>query len=77
MEHTVAYLLKARTVEPEKRPFLGNGCVTHNSGVTVGSGVLCASRTEAIDEDQLPLWASPDMAVRRVRGWCRCQPARM
>jgi hypothetical protein len=46
--NTVAYLLKARTVEPEKQPMLGNGCVTHNNGVTVGSGVFCAVRTEAI-----------------------------
>jgi hypothetical protein len=27
----VAYLLKARTVEPEKQPLLGNGCVTRNN----------------------------------------------
>jgi hypothetical protein len=37
----VAYLLKARTVEPEKQPLLGNGCVTHNNGVTAGSSFLC------------------------------------
>jgi hypothetical protein len=46
--HTVAYLLKATTVEPEKQPLLGNGYVTRNDGVTVGSGVLCAVRAEAI-----------------------------
>jgi hypothetical protein len=44
----VAYLLKARTVEPEKQQFLGNGCLTLNNGVTVGSDVFCAVRTEAI-----------------------------
>jgi hypothetical protein len=44
----VAYLLKSRTVEPEKLPLLGNDCVTRNNGVTVGSGVFCAVRTEVI-----------------------------
>jgi hypothetical protein len=39
--HNVAYLLKARTVESEKQPLLGNGFVTHN-GVTVGRAVFCA-----------------------------------
>jgi hypothetical protein len=33
----VAYLIKARTVEPEKQPLIGNNCVTHNTGATVGS----------------------------------------
>jgi hypothetical protein len=38
----VANLPKARTVEPDKQPFLGNGCVTRNNGITVGSGdFLC------------------------------------
>jgi hypothetical protein len=37
----VAYLIKARIVEPEKQTLLGNGCVTSNNGVTVGSGFLC------------------------------------
>jgi hypothetical protein len=36
----VAYFLKARTVEPEKQPLLGNGCVTFNTGVIIGSGVF-------------------------------------
>jgi hypothetical protein len=44
----LAYLLKARNVEPEKQPLLGKGCVTSNNGVTVGSGVFCAVRVEAI-----------------------------
>jgi hypothetical protein len=44
----VAYLFEARTVEPEKQSLLGNGCVTSNSGVTVGSGVFCGVREEAI-----------------------------
>jgi hypothetical protein len=47
-ENTVAYLLKARTVEPEKQQLLGNGRVTRNNGVTVGSGVLCAVCADAI-----------------------------
>jgi hypothetical protein len=38
----MAYMFKARTVEPEKRPLLSNGCVTRNNAVTVGSGVSCA-----------------------------------
>jgi hypothetical protein len=44
----MAYLLKARTVEVEKQPLLGNGGVTRNNGVTVGSGVFCAVHAEAI-----------------------------
>jgi hypothetical protein len=28
----LAYFFKARTVEPEKQPLLGNGCVTRNNG---------------------------------------------
>jgi hypothetical protein len=27
VQNTMAHLLKARTVEPEKQPLLGNGCV--------------------------------------------------
>jgi hypothetical protein len=44
----VAYLLKARTVEPQKEPVLNNGCVMHNNGVTVGSGVFCVVCARAI-----------------------------
>jgi hypothetical protein len=47
VEHNMAYLLKARTVEPEKEPLLCNGCVTRNNGVTVGSVVYCAVLAEA------------------------------
>jgi hypothetical protein len=36
----VAYLLKARIVEPKKQPLLGSDCATHNNGVNVGSGVF-------------------------------------
>jgi hypothetical protein len=43
----VAYFLKTRTVEPEKQSLLGNGCVTCNSGVTVGNGVFYVVRAEA------------------------------
>jgi hypothetical protein len=38
----VTYLLKARIVEPQKQPLLGNGCVTRDNGVSVVSGVFCA-----------------------------------
>jgi hypothetical protein len=44
----VVYLLKARTVETEKQPFLCNGCVTRNNRVTVGSCVFYPIRAEAI-----------------------------
>jgi hypothetical protein len=44
----MAYLLKARTVEPEKEPLLDNGYVTRNNGVSIGSGVSCAISVEAI-----------------------------
>jgi hypothetical protein len=36
--HVVAYLLKARSMEPEKQQFIGNGCVTPNNGIAVASG---------------------------------------
>jgi hypothetical protein len=47
-DNNVAYLLKARTVEPEKELMLGNVCVTRYDRVTVGSDVSCAVRAEAI-----------------------------
>jgi hypothetical protein len=47
-QYTVAYLLKARTMEPEKQPLLYNDFVTPNNGVTVGSGVFCVIRAEVI-----------------------------
>jgi hypothetical protein len=40
----VAYLLKERIVEPQRETLLGNGSVTRNNGVTVGSGILYAVR---------------------------------
>jgi hypothetical protein len=46
--HIMAYLLKARTVEQEEQPLLGNGCVTSNNGITVGSSVFYAVHSEAI-----------------------------
>jgi hypothetical protein len=44
----MAYLLEARTVEPEKQPLLGNGCVTSNNGGTFGSGVFYEVRVEVL-----------------------------
>jgi hypothetical protein len=32
----------------EKQPLLSNGCVTCNNGETVGSGVFCTVRVEAL-----------------------------
>jgi hypothetical protein len=43
-----AFLPIPRTVEPEKQRPLGHGCVTRNNGVTVGSGVMRAVRSEPI-----------------------------
>jgi hypothetical protein len=44
----VAYLLKARIVEPEKQLLLSNVCVTRNSGVTVGFGGFCVVHSKTI-----------------------------
>jgi hypothetical protein len=44
----LAYFQKARTVEPEKQPLLVDGCVTCNSGITVGSFVFRAVHAEAV-----------------------------
>jgi hypothetical protein len=65
----VAYFLKEKTVEPEKQPLLGNGCVTRSNGVTVGSGVFVRSVPRLYHEDQLSLRESHETAVRRGGGW--------
>jgi hypothetical protein len=36
----VTCLLKARIVEPEKQPLIGNGRVIRNNGITVGGGFV-------------------------------------
>jgi hypothetical protein len=41
-------MLKARTVEPEKETVIGNGYVTCNNVVTVGSGVFCVVHAAAV-----------------------------
>jgi hypothetical protein len=46
----VAYLLEARIMEPEKQSLLGNGYVTRNNGVIVGSGVFCDGLAKAIQQ---------------------------
>jgi hypothetical protein len=70
--NTVAYLPKARTVEPGKQPLLGNGCVTRKSGITVGSGVFCAVRVEAIKRGPAAVTIqSLETAVRRIM--CLCE----
>jgi hypothetical protein len=48
--YTVTYLLKPRTVESDKQPLLGNGCVTRNNRITVGSSIFCAVRAEDIQK---------------------------
>jgi hypothetical protein len=50
--YIVAYMLEARTVEPEKQPLLGNGCVTRNNELTVGSCVSMRSLPMLYSEDQ-------------------------
>jgi hypothetical protein len=47
-ENSVAYLLEARIVEPEKGPFLGNGSIARNNGITFGSGDFSAVLAETI-----------------------------
>jgi hypothetical protein len=46
--HRLSYLLRARTVKPDKQPLLDNGCITCNNAVTPGSGVFCAVLAEAM-----------------------------
>jgi hypothetical protein len=46
LKHIVAYLLKARTVKPSKQPLLGDDYITRSNGITDGSDVFCAVRTE-------------------------------
>jgi hypothetical protein len=46
--YIVEYLLKVRTVELDKQPLLGNGCVTRNNGVTVGSSFFCTLSADGI-----------------------------
>jgi hypothetical protein len=66
----VAYLLKARTVEPEKPTLLGNGCVTYDNGVNVGSVIFCTVFPGLYKEDQLSLRESLETATRKVGCWC-------
>jgi hypothetical protein len=63
----VTYLLKTRIVELEKQPLIGNGSVTRNNGVTVGSGVFCACRAESIKRRPA---ADLGTAVKSVGVWC-------
>jgi hypothetical protein len=46
--NTVPYLLIKRTVEHEKQPLIGNGCVTRHNGEAVGSDIFCVVRAEVI-----------------------------
>jgi hypothetical protein len=62
------FIEACKIVKPEKEPFLGNGCVARNDGVTVESSVFCAVRSEA--HYQMPPRDSLETAVRRVRGSC-------
>jgi hypothetical protein len=49
----MACLLRTRFVEPEKESLLGNGCVTRNNGVTVGSGVFYAVHADSVGRGNL------------------------
>jgi hypothetical protein len=51
LDNAVAYLLKAKTVESEKQPLLGNVSVTLNTEVTIGSGVFVRSVPRLYNED--------------------------
>jgi hypothetical protein len=53
IQYIVAYFLKARTVESEKRSLLCNGYVACNNGVTFGNCVSCAVYAEAIEQYSL------------------------
>jgi hypothetical protein len=66
----VAYFLKARTVETEKQPFPGKGCVTCNNGKLLEAVLSVWSVLRLFNEDQLPLQGSLETAVRRVVVWC-------
>jgi hypothetical protein len=68
-KHIVAYLLKARTVEPQKQPLLGNGCVTHDNGVAVGNMFSVRLVLRLYNKHQLPLQGSLQIAIRRVGSW--------
>jgi hypothetical protein len=59
------YLLKARTVDTEVQPLLGNSCVTRNVGVTIGSDVFVRPLPGLYNDDQLPVRDSHETAVGR------------
>jgi hypothetical protein len=59
----VTYLLKARTVHPEKQRLC-----KRNNDVTAAFSVL--SVPGLYNEDQLPLRDRPETAVTRVGDWC-------
>jgi hypothetical protein len=60
--------------KPEKHSLLGNGCVTHNSGVIVGIllGQMFAvvSVPRLYNEGLQSLQEGPETPVRRAGGWC-------
>jgi hypothetical protein len=66
----VAYLLKARTVEPEKQPLVGNSYVTHTLEQLLEAVFSVWPMPSLCKEGQLPLRESLETAVRRVGGWC-------
>jgi hypothetical protein len=57
--YTVAYLLKARTGEPEKHKLLGNGCVIRNNGVAVGAMLSVRSVPRLHNVNQQPSRDTP------------------
>jgi hypothetical protein len=54
-ESIVAYLLKARILEPENQPLLGNDYVTPNNVITLEDVFSVWSVPRLYNEDQLPL----------------------
>jgi hypothetical protein len=68
--NNVSYLLKARTMKPEKQPLQDNDCVTSSNGVILEAVFSVRSVPTLYNEDNLPLRDSPETAVKRIGIWC-------
>jgi hypothetical protein len=64
----MAYLLKARSVEPEKLPLLDNARVTRNNEVTARRGVICAVSAEAVKRERFFSYVQPPTCPRVEAG---------
>jgi hypothetical protein len=67
---SIGIFAQSKNCEARETALLDKSYVTSNNGGTVERGVFPTVHVEAINDSQLMLWESPDIAIRRVGGWC-------